>query len=114
MGWSYRKTFKFGPLRINVSRHGIGTSLGIRGFRITHSSTGKRYVTLTMPGTGLSWRKTFRRGRPSGKLPIQPSPISGAPSPVPTNAPPPTGQSSAPSLPGGTPWWKQTGITKGP
>jgi hypothetical protein len=58
MAWTYRKRLVFGPVRINLSRSGIGRSWGIRGFRLTHSSTRRRYVTLTLTGTGLTWQKT--------------------------------------------------------
>jgi hypothetical protein len=34
MGWNLRKGFNFGPLRINLSRRGVGYSVGARGLRI--------------------------------------------------------------------------------
>jgi hypothetical protein len=64
MGWSYRRRINMGPMRINLSRSGVGTSWGVRGLRITHSSTGRRYVTLSIPGTGLSWQTTLSRRPP--------------------------------------------------
>jgi Protein of unknown function (DUF4236) len=33
MGWNFRKPFNFGPLRVNLSRRGVGYSVGVRGFR---------------------------------------------------------------------------------
>ena len=31
MGWSYRKSVNLGPFRVNISKSGIGYSLGGRG-----------------------------------------------------------------------------------
>lgn len=119
MGLNYRKRIRFGPFRINLSRSGIGTSWGIPGFRITHSSTGRRYLTLSLPGTGLSWRKTLDRSRRITRLqnraaPIPPRPVQVTqPPPVLPGPPTPSG-TSAPPLINGMPWWKQAGVKKGP
>jgi hypothetical protein len=59
MGFRYRKSLRLGPVRINLGKRGIGTSIGIPGFRVTNSSNGRKYVTLGLPGTGLSWTKTL-------------------------------------------------------
>lgn len=53
MGWSYRKSFGTGPFRINVSRSGVGYSIGGRGFRTGVDSRGRRYTSVSIPGTGL-------------------------------------------------------------
>ncbi len=55
MGLRFRKSFTFGPLRINVSKSGIGFSLGVKGFRIGRSAKGKNTATISLPGTGLSY-----------------------------------------------------------
>ena len=55
MGLRFRKSFTFGPLRINVSKSGIGFSLGVKGFRIGRSAKGKNTATVSLPGTGLSY-----------------------------------------------------------
>jgi len=34
MGWSFRRPLNLGPLKINLSRKGVGFSVGVRGFRI--------------------------------------------------------------------------------
>lgn len=44
MGFYLRKAFRLGALRINLSRHGIGYSVGIRGARIGRSAQGRAYV----------------------------------------------------------------------
>jgi hypothetical protein len=44
MGLTFRKSFKIGPTRINLSSKGIGTSVGVRGFRVGTSASGRGYV----------------------------------------------------------------------
>jgi hypothetical protein len=34
MGLYFRKSFKYGPVRINLSKSGIGVSAGIKGARV--------------------------------------------------------------------------------
>lgn len=55
MGLRFRKSFTIGPLRINVSKSGIGFSLGVKGFRVSRSAKGKKTATVSLPGTGLSY-----------------------------------------------------------
>ena len=54
MGLRFRKSFSIGPLRINISKSGIGFSLGVKGFRVSRSAKGKMTATASLPGTGLS------------------------------------------------------------
>ncbi len=124
MRWSYRKRFNFGPIRINLSRSGIGRSWGVRGARITHSSTGRRYLTLSLPGTGLSWQRTLRQPRrqarqvptnvaaPILQQPAQ-SPLVVPSQPSPAGPQPPIGTPVTPQV-NGQPWWMQPGVRKGP
>ena len=115
----YRKRLKAGPIRINLSRSGIGTSWGVRGFRITQTSTGRRYLTLSLPGTGLSWQRPLGRSGRNIRLAQVTTTLPLAP-PVQLPPPPPAspGPSGASGLPtnsvGGLPWWKQPGFRKGP
>ncbi len=44
MGFYLRKAIRLGPLRINLSRHGAGYSVGVRGARIGRSAQGRPYV----------------------------------------------------------------------
>ena len=53
MGWTYRKSIKAGPFRINLSRTGIGYSIGGKGFRAGVDSRGRTYSSVSIPGTGL-------------------------------------------------------------
>lgn len=56
MGFYYRKSASIGPFRINVGSRGVGYSIGGRGFRTGVSSTGRKYTTFSVPGTGLGYR----------------------------------------------------------
>lgn len=40
MGWSFRKSFKLGPVRVNLSRRGVGASVGVKGARIGTGPSG--------------------------------------------------------------------------
>lgn len=65
MGWGYRKSIRVGPFRFNLSKTGVGHSVGGRGARYTKTADGRREMTFRIPGTGLSWRRPVsrRRGR---------------------------------------------------
>lgn len=56
MGWSFRRSVNVGPLRINLSRSGVGYSVGGRGFRTGVRAGGRRYSTLSIPGTGIRYQ----------------------------------------------------------
>ena len=62
MGWYLRKSLKLGPLRFNLSKSGIGTSVGIKGFRV---GTGPKGPYLHGGRGGLYFRE--RLGQPSAK-----------------------------------------------
>jgi len=56
MGFRFRKSFNLGKgLKINLSKHGIGYSVGTKGIRVTKTAKGTTRKTLTLPGTGLSY-----------------------------------------------------------
>lgn len=50
MGFYFRKSISFGPLRFNLSRSGLGASIGVKGARLTATATGKTYVTVGSQG----------------------------------------------------------------
>jgi hypothetical protein len=62
MGFSYRKTVRIGPFRVNIGTRGVGYSVGGKGFRTGVSSAGRRYTSFSVPGTGLSYRTTGVKG----------------------------------------------------
>lgn len=105
MGWRWRKSFGRGPLRINLSKRGIGWSLGIPGLRVGRSPSGRKYVSQSIPGTGLYWTKYFGGGRQqtgtqpgapgvAGPVPHVPGSVPGAP-PQPQLPPPTPAQNPA-------------------
>lgn len=57
MGFRFRKSFNIGPLRINLSKSGVGFSVGTKGFRVGRSAKGKTSATVSIPGTGLSYQQ---------------------------------------------------------
>jgi hypothetical protein len=57
MSWIFRKIFRFGPFRTTLSKGGVGMSWGIPGFRIGVSPTGRKYLSIGVPGTGLYFLK---------------------------------------------------------
>ena len=62
MGWSYRKSVHVGPFRVNLSKSGIGYSVGEKGLRMGVNSKGRRYESLSIPGTGISYRSSSKSG----------------------------------------------------
>jgi Protein of unknown function (DUF4236) len=66
MGWSFRRRIKIAPgIRINLSKSGISTSIGGRGF--TYNTRGS--ITTSIPGTGIRYTHNLnarRTARPMG------------------------------------------------
>ena len=77
MGFRFRKSLKFGPFRINLSKSGVGYSFGGKGFRVTKSATGKTYATGSIPGTGISVQQNLSKDQSKTKeaapVPVKPS-----------------------------------------
>ena len=65
MGFFYRKSVKLGLFRVNLSKSGIGASVGTRGIRTGVSARGKRYTTFSIPGTGIGYRTTTSTPSPT-------------------------------------------------
>jgi hypothetical protein len=70
MGFYYRKSIGLGPFRVNVSKSGIGYSVGGAGLRAGVSARGRRYTTFSIPGTGLGYRTSSSSSAGKGCLPI--------------------------------------------
>ena len=62
MGFYFRRSMNLGPFRVNLSRGGLGWSVGGRGFRTGRSGRGRRYSTISIPGTGMGYRTSSRNG----------------------------------------------------
>ena len=60
MGFYLRKSFRAGPIRFNLSKRGIGASVGVTGARLGMSSAGRAYVHGGRGG--LYYRKSFGGG----------------------------------------------------
>lgn len=55
MGMRFRKSFGSGPFKVNLSKSGIGYSVGTKGFRHTKTANGRTRNTYSIPGTGISY-----------------------------------------------------------
>ena len=57
MGLRFRKSLNLGKgFKLNLSKSGIGYSFGFKGFRIGKTAKGKNRKTISLPGTGLSYK----------------------------------------------------------
>lgn len=57
MGFRFRKVISVLPgVKINLSKSRVSTSLGGKGATVNVGPDGKRYVTVGVPGTGMSYR----------------------------------------------------------
>lgn len=65
MAWSFRRSINLGPLRVNLSKSGVGYSVGTRGFRVGQDARGRRYRALSIPNTGI-YRRDYRPKVPPG------------------------------------------------
>jgi len=55
MGWRFRRSAKILPgIRLNLSRSGVSTSVGVRGAHVTVGH-GKVRETVGLPGSGVSY-----------------------------------------------------------
>jgi hypothetical protein len=86
-----RKSLFGNLLRFSLTGAGLGVSLGVRGFRAGISSSGRRYVAASIPGSGLYLRHYFPHhaatvprwsATPRGNvLPAIPHPVPSEPQP---------------------------------
>jgi len=83
MGWGFRKSINFGPLRINASKNGLGYSIGGRGFRVGRDARGRKYRSFSIPGTGI-FNRTYTNTRPTTTKPPlnNPTPTTSTNQPV--------------------------------
>jgi len=69
MGFYFRKSIQFGPLRFNLSKSGIGVSAGVKGLRF---GTGPRGNYIQMGRDGIYYRKTLPNARSVQSVPYEP------------------------------------------
>ncbi|MBM3128292.1 MAG: DUF4236 domain-containing protein [Chloroflexi bacterium] len=101
MSWRFRKVFRRGPIRWTLSKHGVGSSVGIPGLRYGVMANGQRYVSIGIPGTGLYWFKNLDSSK-SPPMPPPPQHTGQANGSTPSKTPPNTNPAE--------PWWKQKGL----
>jgi len=71
MGLRFQRRIRVFPgLRVNLSKSGVGLSVGGRGAHIGITSRGQHYTSVGLPGTGLSWREYQHMGK--GRPPAPP------------------------------------------
>lgn len=66
MGLNFRKSISIGKLfKLNLGTKSAGVSFGVKGARYSINTNGTRRATFSIPGTGLSYSKSF--GTKKGK-----------------------------------------------
>ena len=60
MGINFRKRIRLGKfINLNVGKQSAGLSFGIPGARFTVNTSGRKQASIGIPGTGLSYTKSF-------------------------------------------------------
>ena len=72
MGLNFRKSINLGKgFKLNVGKKSVGISGGVKGARVSVSSSGRKTATFSIPGTGLSYsvnlNKLFGKKKSSSK-----------------------------------------------
>lgn len=63
MAWNFRRSIKLGPVRVNLSRSGVGASIGVKGYRKGIDANGREYTHTSIPGTGIYNRSYNKKPR---------------------------------------------------
>jgi Protein of unknown function (DUF4236) len=50
-------------MRTTLTSHGVGWSIGVPGFRYGISASGRRYISIGIPGTGIYGIHYFTSGK---------------------------------------------------
>ena len=62
MGLSFRKSKKIAPgIRVTASKSGLNLSVGNKFAGISKSTSGRTAKHVSIPGTGISYRKSKKR-----------------------------------------------------
>jgi hypothetical protein len=60
MGFRFQRQIRIVPgVRLNLSKSGIGGSIGRTGLRLGIDAKRRKYFSVGLPGTGLSYRTFF-------------------------------------------------------
>lgn len=63
MPYTFRKSFRFGPLRLNLNKNSVSVTAKIGMFSRTWSSNGSRRTSVDLPGPVGYTRRTSSRRR---------------------------------------------------
>lgn len=68
MGWGFRrrKGLLGGLVNLNLSKRGVGASVGVPGLRVGVDSQRRGYVRGGVPGTGLYFTQSLQRQSSAG------------------------------------------------
>jgi hypothetical protein len=65
----FQKSIRIAPgIRINLSKSGVGVSVGPKGLKVGVDGKGRRYSSVGIPGTGISQR-TYSKADEDGHAP---------------------------------------------
>lgn len=64
MGFFFRKSIKLGLFRINLSKSGIGASVGVKGLRVGRNAKGQNYVSAGRGGVNFRATSPSKPRRP--------------------------------------------------
>jgi hypothetical protein len=64
MGFFFRKSIGFGPVRLNFSKSGVGASVGVKGARLTVPAHGSTYITVG--SHGFYYRQSVKTANVAG------------------------------------------------
>jgi hypothetical protein len=60
MGFRFQRRIQVAPgVRLNISKSGVGASVGRTGLRVGMDAKQRKYFSMGLPGTGLSYRTIF-------------------------------------------------------
>ena len=63
MGLRFRKSITIFPgVKLNISKSGLSLSVGKKGAHVNAGTSGRKSVSVGLPGTGLSYTKTISGG----------------------------------------------------
>lgn len=67
MGFRFRETRSLGGgARLNLGKSGVGLSVGTKGLSASASTSGRKSVTTSLPGTGVSYTTQTGGGKKKG------------------------------------------------
>lgn len=70
----FRRSIKILPgVRLNLSKSGLGISVGPRGLKVGMDARGRKYISAGIPGTGLSSRQYLKPSAAPSSLPQLPA-----------------------------------------